>query len=223
MRTTSPQAAQAGLGAIAYNLAGIALIVMLLATGFAYLVDRAGKDVPATAPNLNAAATVVQTIGGRDLTIPTSWFRYGEQLKDGFASQADLVFMLDVGTGTTLPVHATIQARSRARSSASLLDSVYLHQFADGTAGGIPGLVGKPLLAAEGYSGETVWYDPLSPAPFVAKCATSVIPGTPDRCLRTIHLTSGLAVTLGFNATALQDWRRIDEELAVWLAQIGAL
>lgn len=223
MRMASPQAAPAQRGAIAYNLAGIALIVMLLTVGLAYLVDRVGRHNKTIASSLEAEGAVVQTIGGLDLTIPTPWFRYGEQLKDGFASQADLTFMLDVGTGTALPVHATIQARSRVRASGSLLDSVYLHQFADGNTGGVPGLVGKPLREAEGYSGETVWYDPLSPSPFVAKCSAPVMPDAPDRCLRTIHLASGLAVTLGFDATALEGWRRFDEELAVWLGQIGAL
>src|SRR5690606_36522236 len=97
------------------------------------------------------------------------------------------------------------------------------HQYDEGMKDGVPGLVGKPLKAAEGYSGETVWYDPLSPAPFVAKCASGVTPDKPDRCLRTIHLRTGIAAVLSFDATALAGWRNFDEELALWLGQIGAL
>lgn len=211
-------------GSLSYNLAGISIIVLLLAVGMAYVIDRAGRNSAPPVPALGDTNPVVQTIGGRELTIPTSWFRYGEQLKDGFASQADLRFMLPIGeNGAALPVDVTLQSRSRARSSGALLDSVYLHQFEDGIVDGVPGLVGKRLKTSEGYAAETVWYDPLSPAPFVAKCADSVTPENPARCLRTIHLRTGLAAVLSFDATALTGWRSFDEELALWLGQIGAL
>ena len=228
MAASGSQAGQAteapGRGALAYNLAGITIIVLLLAVGLAYGIDRLGRSTGLNVPALGDGDPIVQTIGGRELTIPTSWFRYGEQLKDDFASQADLRVMLALGdNGALLPVDVTLQSRNRARSSAALLDAVYLHQFDDGMREGVPGLVGKPLKAAEGYSGETVWYAPLSPAPFVAKCASGVTPDLPDRCLRTIHLRTGIAAVLSFDATALAGWRKFDEELALWLGQIGAL
>lgn len=211
-------------GALAYNLAGIAVLVLLLAVGLAYLIDRASQAGARDLPRLGDSANVQQTIAGRDLDIPESWFRYGEQIRSGFASQADLRFMLALDSeAAPLPVDVTLLPRSRARASSALLDSVYLHQFAEGSLSGVPGLVGKTLLPQEGYAGEKVWYDPLSPAPFVAKCAEAVEPSRPGLCLRTIHLPSGLAALLSFDATALPHWRRFDEELALWLGQIGAL
>ena len=211
-------------GALAYNLAGIAVLVLLLAVGAAYLIDRAGHASAQRLPALGDGDIVQQTLAGRELEIPAAWFRYGEQIKGGFASQVDLKFLLDLAPGAApQPVDVSLLPRSRVRASSALLDTVYLHQFEDGAIGGIPGLVGKPLSAAGGYAGETVWYDPLSPVPFVAKCATSFEPDMPDRCLRTVYLTNDLAAVLNFDASALPDWRRFDQELALWLGQIGAL
>lgn len=213
-----------GRGHLAYNLAGIAVLVLLVAVGLAYAIDQAGRTSRTPAPALSDASPIVRTVAGQDLSIPANWFRFGEDMKPGFASQVDLLFTLALFPGREpVAVDVALLPRSGARSSGTLLDTVYLHQFADETLGGIPGLVGKPLLANEGYAGETVWYDPLSPAPFVAKCAAAPDPARADRCLRTIHLPNGLAVVLGFDAGALAGWRRFDDELAQWLGQIGAL
>jgi hypothetical protein len=207
---------------IAYNLAGIAVIVLLGAVGLAYAIDQAGKMPAHVQPTIADENTVTQTIGGQELAIPLAWFRYGEQQKPGFASQADLAFVLALPHGPER-VEVTLLPRNRARSSSTLLDTVYLHQFGEGGAEGVPGLVGKPLNADDGYAGETVWYDPLSPSPFVAKCSVSLEPDRPTACLRTIHLPTGLAAVVRFDATALGAWRAFDDELARWLEPIGAL
>lgn len=213
-----------GHGAIAYNLAGIAVLVLLAAVGIAYFIDQAGRTIRPTAPQLDDGNELVQTIGGVDLAIPTSWFRHGEQIREGFASQADLAFALDLGEGVARePVNVTVMPRSRARPSSVLLDTVYLHQFGEETLAGVPGLVGKPLLGRDGYLGETVWYDAISPSPFVAKCEAPVQDGLPGRCIRTLHLPSGLAVVISFEASALPAWKRFDAELGRWLGRIGAL
>ncbi len=220
--STAP--ARGGRGHLAYNLAGIAVLVLLAAVGIAYAIDQAGRKASPPLPRLTDGDTVAQTIAGQELNIPAAWFRFGEDLKPGFASQVELTFQLALAPdGPPAKVDATLLPRSGARASSALLDAVYLHQFADATIGGIPGLVGKPLVAVDGYAGETVWYDPLSPSPFVAKCAAAPEHSRPDRCLRTIHLPNGLAVILSFDAEALGGWKRFDDELALWLGQIGAL
>lgn len=213
-----------GPGQLAYNLAGIAVLALLLAVGLAYGIDRAMKNAQRPGPALDDSNTIAQTVAGQELAIPVSWFRYGENMKPGFVSQVDLSFALQLDPGQApAKVDVTLQSPTVARASSALLDAVYLHQFAEGMSGGVPGLVGKPLLPADGYAGETVWYDPLSPAPFVAKCATAPDASRADRCLRTIHLPTGLAATINFDATALKGWKRFDAELALWLGQIGAL
>ena len=211
-------------GQLDFNLAGIAALVLLAAVGLAYVIDNAGRQNRATEPALSDGDPILQTVAGQDLLIPRTWFRFAEDMKLGFASQVDLSFRLHLDADApAAAVEVTLLPRSGARASNALLDAVYLHQFADDTVGGIPGLVGKPLLATDGYDGETVWYDPLSPNPFVAKCAAAPEPSRPDRCLRTVHLPNGLAAVLSFDAGALAAWKQFDAELALWLGQIGAL
>lgn len=222
--SASPLPAQphGGAGHIAYNLAGIAVIVLMLAVGIAYGVDLASRSQTPDARSPDSAL-ITQTIGGRDLTIPEAWYRYGEQMQPGFVGQIDLEVKVNLPGLDPLPVTVTLLPRSRARASSVLLDAVYLHQFDDGVVAGVPGLVGKPIKTGAGYVGETVWYDALSPNPFVAKCAQPVEAGKPERCLRTVLLPSGLAAIYGFDAAALPSWQAFDAEMARWLGSIGAL
>lgn len=207
---------------MAYNLAGIAVLVLLLAVGVAYLVDELGRLDRAPTPALSDGQPISQTISGRELAIPATWFRFGEQLSVGFTDQIDLRMMLTGHDGTALPVDVTLLPRSRARTSASLLDGVYLHQFSDETLSGVMGLVGKPMRPQNGYAGEVVWYDPLSPNPFVAKCLEFEPAKGVGQCLRTVYLPSGIAATYAFDATVLQSWRLFDAGMEQWLTRIGA-
>ena len=222
---TSPQAPSAARPhspSLGFNLAGIALLVMLAAVGVAYLLDEMSDANKVTPPALNDGNAISQTIAGTVLSIPTAWFRYGEQIRDGFTNEIDLRVLVDADSGGVLPVDVTLLPRSRARTSASLLDGVYLHQFSDDTLAGVPGLVGKPLLETEGYAGESVWYDALSPNPFVAKCSDPVVAGGPMQCVRSVYLNSGIAAVYTFDAALLQSWRSFDTEIEQWLTRIGA-
>jgi len=223
----SSQSAPAGrhhrLSSLAYTLAGMTVLLRLLAVGAAYLIDELGRSSQTPAPSLADPDPIVQTISGRELSIPTAWFRYGEQIRDGFTNQIDLrVLFVPDTTKAPLPVDITLLPRSRARTSASLLDGVYLHQFDDETLNGVPGLVGKPMQASNGYAGESVWYDALSPNPFVAKCLAPVTADGAAQCVRTVYLPSGIAAVYTFDATILQSWRQFDAEMERWLSPIGA-
>lgn len=208
---------------VAYNLAGIAVLVLLLAVGAAYLVDEMGRQARAPAPTLEDGNPIIQTLAGRELTIPMAWFRYDGPQSGGFTNQVDLhVLYAPVANIAPIPVDVTLLPRSRARASSALLDGVYLHQFGDETREGVPGLVGKPINSENGHSGETVWYDAISPNPFVAKCIDAVEPGRPAQCVRTVYLATGIAAVYSFDATALQSWRQFDSEMERWLSPIGA-
>lgn len=223
MRTRSASTAASQAPSVAYNLAGIAVLVLLLAVGAAYLIDTLVRASAPAQPSLADGDAIRQTISGRELTIPASWFRYGEQVHDGFTDQIDLrVIFAPEGASKALPVDISLVPRSRVRASSTLLDAVYLHQFGDDTLTGVPDLVGKPLGNGQGYMGESVWYDALSPNPFVAKCAEPVEAGTPPRCLRTVYLGSGIAAIYAFDATILGSWRQFDAEMRRWLEPIGA-
>lgn len=220
---SAPAGHHSGPSSLAYNLAGIAVLVLLLAVGAAYLIDSLSQTSRVPAPALDDGDPVSQTISGRELSIPTSWFRYGEQIRDGFTSQIDLrIPYAPEGAETSGSVDITLLPRSRVRASASLLDRVYLHQFADETLGGVPGLVGKPMLASDGYAGESIWYDALSPTPFVAKCERPLAPDAAAQCVRTVYLPSGIAAVYTFDAALLQSWRQFDPEMQRWLSTIGA-
>jgi hypothetical protein len=223
MRTQTPaaEAPKQAPGSLAYNLAGIAVLVLLVAVGAAYLVDSLGRTSLAPLPDPADADTVELTISGTELAVPASWFRYGGKVQPGFSSQIDLKVMLEL-EGTRSPVDVTLLPRSRARRSSALLDGVYLHQFSEETLTGIAGLVGKPLLDSDGFAGESIWYDPLSANPFVAKCMEPVEAGAPAQCLRTVYLSSGIAAVYAFDAAALRSWRQFDAEMEKWLGRIGA-
>ncbi|UJW86454.1 hypothetical protein [Devosia sp. SL43] len=209
--------------ALAYNLAGIAVLVLLLAVGAAYLIDEMSRAARTPVPAIEDGDPIAQTISGHELTIPTAWFRYGEQIRNGFTNQIDLrVMFAPEGSDIAIPVDVTLLPRSRARTSSSLLDGVYLHQFVNETLDGVPGLVGKPMLASNGYSGESVWYDAISPNPFVAKCLEAVEADGTSQCVRTVYLPSGIAAIYAFDATVLQSWRQFDTEMERWLTSIGA-
>lgn len=206
---------------IGYNLGAIAVVTALFGLGLAYAIDAAGQQSRAA---VGATSTMVRTLGGKDLEIPASWFRAGEASSTGFAKQIDLVVSLPLGPeAAARRVDVMLMPRSRVRPSASLLDGVYLHEFMPEQLSGPPGLIGKPLVAREGYENETVWYDALSSAPFVAKCSAPVVEGQPGRCLRAVYLGPGIAAVYGFDDDVLGNWRTFDARMHPLLTQIGAL
>ena len=207
---------------VGFNLAALSVLVVLAALGLAYWVDGTSREARAPGPVLDDDRLVTQAIAGRELAIPQSWFRNGHEARTGFASQIDLQVMLSPADVEPFPVQVTLLPPSRARTSASLLDRVYLHQFEEGTLSGVVGLVGKPV-AGPGYRGETVWYDPLSPNPFVAKCIAPVDEEATRQCVRTVYLPSGIAAVYTFSQPALAAWREFDAEMGEWLGRIGAL
>ncbi|WP_375450557.1 hypothetical protein [uncultured Devosia sp.] len=215
-------ASKPDLASFGFNLAGIAVLVLLAAVGLAYGVDLLGRNSRAALPDRADTTTVAIAVAGHELAIPASWFRYGEQQRGGFVNEIDLHVLLQGLDGQPIPVDVTLVPRSRARPGSDLLDGVYLHQFSDNTVGGVPGLVGKPLHDGDGFTGESVWYDALSPDPFVAKCLAPVAEGQPAQCLRTVFLPSGIAAVYAFDVAALQSWRSFDGEMQQWLSQIGA-
>jgi hypothetical protein len=218
----SPAAPQRDTGSIGFNLGAIFLIVALGAVALAYAIDAAGRSSGIAEHRLDSEITLTRNIGGKDLEIPLSWFRYAEQRVEGFAKQIDLQLELPLGAEQALAkIEVTLLPRSRARPSAGLLDGVYMHQFQAEEIDGPVGLIGKPLLASEGFEDETVWYDPLSSEPFVAKCVAPVAEGAEARCLRTVYLGPGIAAVYAFGADVLGNWKQFDPQVRAMLRQIG--
>jgi hypothetical protein len=207
--------------AVGFNLGAIVLAVFAVALGAAYALDLARRSTEDAPP---AEAVLTRTLGGRDLAIPAAWLRDDAQPAGGFVKEIAMRLELPLGAdGRLMPVEVMLTPRSRVRPSAGLLDGVYLHQFLPEQLSGPPGLVGKPLRPEDGFQGEAVWYDALSPNPFVAKCSRPVDPTQPSQCLRTVYLGPGIAAVYTFGDEALANWRQFDAVLAPALRQIGAL
>jgi hypothetical protein len=204
---------------IGFNLGLIALVVAVAGLGLAYAIQAAGRGT-----HEQVTGSVSRTLGGRELSVPVAWLREDAERTAGFAKQVEIGMRLPLGPESApREIDVTLVPRSRARPSASLLDSVYLHQFMPEQLNGPPGLIGKPLIAAEGYAQETVWYDAISAAPFVAKCIAPVAEGQPGRCIRTVYLGPGIAAIYSFDEDVLVSWRQFDTALEPSLSQIGAL
>ena len=209
--------------AVGHTMVIIMVAVTLVALAGACALDfwLHGMAKPVDAPG---EATEARTLVGRQMTIPVSWFRGGADRQEGFASEIDLRVHLPLGKdGSDAAVDVTLVPLSQARPSASLLDGVYLHQFMPNELAGPPGLVGKPLYATEGFEGETVWYDALSPNPFVAKCSAAPDGAGPAQCLRTVALPGGIAAVYAFSARLLDRWKAFDPAMREVLKRIGAL
>ena len=199
---------------------GLAIAMAGLAAGYGLSMFLGHRDAgaPATGP------TVVRTLLGKQLAIPAGWLRSNGGKATGFVSQVGLDLELPLGrNGAVIPIAVTLLPLSQVRSSASLLDGVYLHQFMPNELSGPPGLVGKPLYGSEGYENETVWYDALSQNPFVAKCAAPPTGSGPAECLRTVALPGGIAAVYDFSADALNSWRSFDTVMNGVFGRIGAV
>lgn len=207
-----------------FNLLGLGLIIVLCGLLLAYFID-ASIEPPAT-PTISQFQPPFQatTIGGTELIVPKSWFRNSLRLSGNFADQASLAVRVRFNQVAPLQtIDVTFLPLSAAQPSASLLDSVYLRQFQPQQVSGPSGLIGKPLTPKDGFANETVWYDPLSAYPFVAKCMAPLVEGQPQRCMRTIRAKGSLSVTYEFDFAALQSWRAFDAVLSPYLAAAGAL
>ena len=204
---------------VGFNLGVIAFAVGLLGVGVAYMIDAAGRNAHET-----SSVRITRTLGGKDLSIPASWFRADADRTEGFAKEIQLELKVPLGPQQALrAIDVTLMPRSQVRPSASLLDGVYLHQFMPEQLSGPVGLIGKPMMAREGYEDETVWYDALASSPFVAKCSAALVEGGPGRCLRAVYLAPGIAAVYEFDDELLMEWKRFDAELRPRLTEIGAL
>lgn len=222
--TYKPQTREESPPSFAFNMGAIALVIIMLGLGVAYLIDGASQQNKPRPELWTAGPTVEKIVAGQKLAIPPSWFRFADQRSEGFSEKIDLWFALPLGPNNQImEIDVSLVPHSRARSSAQLLDAVYLHQFLPNQVKGPPGLVGKPLRNTEGFQKETVWYDPLSANPFVTKCMEPISSDKNASCIRTILISDQVAATYIFDIELLAQWKRFDDEAGRWLARIGGI
>jgi hypothetical protein len=202
-----------------YTLALIALALSIAGLGLAYGATAYFDRLADMNDDPTLATTHLVTIGAQHYAVPAVLMAVPSQRTDGFSERLDLGLALPLGADEGLvEIDVAIMPRGRARTSAHLLDTVYVHQFATEQVPGPPGLVGKPLNGDAGYGGETVWYDPLAATPFVAKCMAPVA-GDASRktCLRTVLLSDRNAAIFSFAPEVLENWRQFDATVEGWL------
>ena len=216
-------AAQAGKAQgtrdVLMNVAAIAVFVALVAVGLAYGIDALDRNAEKAAARTQPALVSVN-VSGVALQIPENWLRFGSAPDDTFSDRLDLAIPLDLGGSEPQPVTMTLVPKARARASSALLDSVYLQFFSPEEKKGVSGLIGKPLKPESGYMGETVWYDALSPNPFVAKCQAPLPGSNTSRCIRTVFFDN-VAGVYAFDEPVLERWRDFDRLAEAVLAGIG--
>lgn len=207
------------IGGIFYTLALIAVLTALAGLGLAYGVSAWFERLAQEQTDESLTATHIVTIGAQHYIVPAALLTDPAQRRDGFADRMDMTLALPIGPGNSLSeIELTIMPRGRVRSSAHLLDNVYMRQFSAAQVQGAPGLVGKPLEGDAGIGGETVWYDPLSATPFVAKCMAPVADRPSARtCLRTVLLSDRNAAIFSFAPDVLENWRQFDATIETWL------
>jgi len=205
------------------GLIGLVITIVGLSAAYGLTIWLHGRS--ASADRGTGRAVISRTLVGHELEIPGDWLRDAGDQPAGFSSRVDLRLALPLGPqGTARLIEVTLLPLSQVRTSASLLDGVYLHQFMPTELAGPAGLVGKPLYATEGFADETVWYDALSQNPFVAKCSSPPEGGSaPGQCLRTVALPGGLAAVYVFDSDVLGAWKSFDPKLSAALHEIGAL
>ena len=207
-----------------FNIAFITLVAAILGVGVAYYIDSVNQK-RLELPSLdNSTPLVTKIVGGQSLGAPAPWFRFFEPEGEEFVERIELIFALPLGVGDKVgEVQVVIAPLREARPGAELLDAVYLHQFKPEQISGPTGLIGKPLKDATGFEGEIVWYDPISPNPFVAKCRLPVAETSTQKCIRTVRISEKLAATYKFDFELAGAWKRFDIEAGKWLAKINGI
>lgn len=207
-----------------FNLISIGLLIMMGGIALAYFIQATVKPPAPHQISRFEAPFRATTVGGVELIIPKAWFRDSLRSEGSFTDQTSLTLWVKFNqVAPAHPVDVTFMPLSAAQPSSYLLDRVYLKQFQVDQEKGPSGLVGKPLVPEDGFQHETVWYDPLSPRPFVAKCMDAISEKVPARCMRTIKGKGSLAITFEFNFGDLSNWKAFDSVMEPYLEAVGGV
>ncbi|HUV32405.1 MAG TPA: hypothetical protein VMW31_02435 [Devosiaceae bacterium] len=201
------------------NLAGIVVVVAVLALAAVYGLQTATRNIGDGMPE-SPGEPVRFTLAATELGVPRNWLR--AQRGGGFAESIEMEVPLALpGVAERLAARITLLPRARATPSAALLDTLYIHRFTITQVGGPRGLVGKPLRPEAGYQNETVWYDPVSGNPFVAKCLVIEGGARPRaECMRTLALGARISAVVRFDGSALRQWQEFDAAVSAALDRL---
>ena len=207
---------------LAFNLAALGLILIMAGLGTAYWLNGYAREKTQLSPSSFTPPLVSKTLAGNDLQIPKSWLT--PLIQDSRKQVQAIDLSLKITLEQEMPpasFNLRISPLEMAEPSSYLLDSVYILKFSDQQIDAIKGLVGKPMRAEDGYENETVWYQPTTSTPFVAKCIDLENSESALNCLRTIRLNSSLALTYQFSQERLASWQNMDRAIMPLLQKTG--
>lgn len=200
-------------------LAAVAAL-LALAIGALWFLAGDGDD---TAPR-----PVALTISGEPLTIAANRIRFADQRHGGVLPRVDLAVLWPDLAGRTaanrdafaLPrpdapvLQIAIEPATVALDSAARLASVYVRAFAAeppdaALAPPVDGLVARRFVPGSPYVDETLYFEPGSVHPFVARCFPRADGDERRLCLTEIGFGKSLVAAIRFPPALLADWRRL--------------
>jgi hypothetical protein len=204
------------------RLAAAAVALLGFAVGALWYVAGDGDD---TAPH-----PVAVTISGESLAIAANRIRFADQRRGGALPRVDLAVLWPNMAGRTatnrdafaLPrpdtpvLQIAIEPSPVALDSAARLASVYLRYFAadppdESLAPPVDGLVARRFVAGSPYADETLYFEPGSVHPFVARCFPRAEGDERRLCLTEIGFGKNLVAAIRFPPALLADWRRLQD------------
>ncbi|WP_424983063.1 hypothetical protein [Maritalea sp. S77] len=153
------------------------------------------------------------TLGFGEIYVPENWMV--TELDDAQHAVEGLQLLIPVQLDSEVAeINVDLVQASRTTPSAFLLDALYIHRFSSDPAKYQYGLVGRQLKDGDGYKDESVWYDPLRPQPFVAKCVKPLADEIEaPNCLETKLVTKRVAAVIKFPEQVLPQWKAFDAQM----------
>ncbi len=206
----------------------LALLVVVIAAGAAFVVLELRPTWPIRAVTLDAPAIPV-TVAGELFDVPPAAIRVALQRHPGAHERIDLVFLWpslappapDRAAATpvvssekdALPavpadrLFVTIAGLGAVLPPAERLRSIYPRYFEAEAMAGPDGLAVLPFRTGTPYEGEDLIYFAEKPESFFARCtrALRTVPGT---CVYE-RLLGAAEITLRFPRELLKDWRNV--------------
>jgi hypothetical protein len=211
-----------GQGASGSLILGLAVVAGLVALASAFVVFALWPRWPGAATEPDAP-TLPITVGGQVFNVPPVAIRLPLQRHAGAHERIDLAFMwpnLGPPDPTSKPVPGeesktldrlflTIAAPNSALVPVDLANEIYPHYFANGPFAGPEGLMVRPFRDSTPYQGEDLFFDPVAPDPFIARCSRPGTAGTPGTCLYERRIANAIDVTVRFPREWLPQWKAL--------------
>lgn len=197
---------------VVMNTLFLMALLSILGLGIIYAIDALEPEKERVDPNFIAEKRQV-TLGFGEVYVPQNWL--ASTLDDTQRALESLELLIPIQLETEVAeINVDLVPASRTTPSAYLLDALYIHRFSSDPATYQYGLVGRRLKDGEGYKNESVWYDPLRPQPFVAKCVEPLAEEfKAPNCLETKLVNKRVAAIIKFPEQYLPQWKEFDAQM----------